>query len=202
MLANNQKSASGVTRNLGMTLFAVLVSLLMVGVQAWAQDTETKKAPLKLGSAKSTAKPKGLAAYASTLKLKKGDDATISNSSLKSSNKGTLSIGGGVTTGAAPANQAAGGPGGGSSKSETWGNDYEEQKRRIADLEKSIAENGENRSSTTDPYNQGAYHRAGGQVSNYDVAEENAKKQLDEERKRLERMRREARRDGVNLKNK
>ncbi len=199
MLVSTQKSTIGIIHNLGITLFAVFVSLFLVGSPAMAQEAETEKKPLKLGSAKKTSSSKGLAGYASTIKLKKSEDTTISNSSLKSSNKGTLSIGGGVTTGVQ--SNTAVGPGaiGGESSSETWNKDYEGQQKKIADMEKNLAENAKRQGSQTDPYLVSPQNRPPGVASHYDNEKAKATKELEAERKRLEKMRREARRDGVDL---
>ena len=203
MFVNIQESAIGVIRNMGTTLCAILVSVLVVGVPAWAQEAETETKPLKLGSAKTSAKPKGLAGYAATVKLNKGEDKTISNSSLKTSSKGTLSVGGGVNTGVSSANKAVG-PGGigEASKSETWNKDYDDQKKKIADMEKNQAANEKRKAEQTDPYQMSAYNRPGGVSSPYDTEKEKAAKELEAERKALDKMRLDARRDGVNIRRK
>ena len=198
-------TAAVVLHTLGRTA-AILVACLSLLVAAPASAEEEKeKKPIALGSAKKSKKAKGLAGYAAQLKLKKSDSNTISNSTLSGgSGGGTLSQGGGVTTGVKPKPKSSqvvnpeGAPGE-ETKEESWTNNYDEQKKKIEDLEKRSKDFDAKTEERKDPYINNPYNRNPGTLSWEDQQRQEQQKALDEERKKLDDMRRKARREGVDL---
>jgi hypothetical protein len=177
---------------------------------ASAAATVPAAAPARLGAAKTDGKKGGLAAFAAKAELKGAGSGegkiTISNGTLaQTSDNGTLSVGGGVSAGAAPgagkepASDVPGEP----TAAEKWGKSFDEQQKKIAGMEKDLAAFDKQVSDGTDPYyDNNIQNRAPGQVDPNLLTRQRAQQEIEAEKAKLEEMRRQARRDGVDTRSK
>jgi hypothetical protein len=199
----------GKVRTLVIRLPLVVCCCLLVAaaVPGWADE---KKQSGSASAAKKTSaktKSKSLADFAAKVKLKgtQGEDnkITIDNHNLsETSGRGTLSTGGGVSTGEAAAKdektKATGSSGTASAQTELK-NDYAQQKAKVEAMEKSLADF-EAEAAKKDPhFANSAHDRSPGTRAPDELTREKAGKELAAEKQKLEALRKQAEKDGVEL---